>query len=197
VLRLHEGPTWDPARYVLEHHFEDSLYLSDRSSDTIFFVPTDWRRVESGAVDAESARLFLVTRGEADGQIATLNDHRSNGRSNWRLPTLEEFDLIFLLNRTMAFLPPHQYVWTADHTTEGERLVVRIDDSEVDRDARLNPIGKRTVLAAGAPTAGYFVSSMPPLGVRNRRANFDTSFPALLIRVSRGGAESFQVGPAR
>jgi len=148
-------------------------------------------------VDAESARLFLVTRGEADNQIATLNDHRSNNRSNWRLPTLEEFDLVFLLNRTTAFLPPHQYVWTADHTTEGERLVVRIGDSDVDLDARLNPIGKRTVLLSGVPTPGYFVSSMPPLGIRNHRNNFDASFPALLIRVSRGGAESFRIDQAR
>ena len=197
AIRLHEGPTWDPARYVLEHHIDDSLYLCDRSSDTIFFVPTDWRRVESGAVDAESARLFLVTRAEADTQIATLNDHRSNNRSNWRLPTLEEFDLVFLLNQTTAFLPPHQYVWTADHTTEGERLVVRSGDTDVDQDARLNPIGVRTVLASSVATPGYFVSSMPPLGVRNHRANFDASFPALLVRVSRGGAESFRVEPPR
>ena len=192
---LNEGPAWDPTLYVLEHHVDDSLYLCDRSSDTIVFVPTDWRRVESGAVDPESARLFLVTRGEADSLIGKLNDLRRDNRSNWRLPTLEEIDLLFLVNRQRAFIPPEQYVWSGDHTMDGERLVVRMHHSVDDLDARLNRIGVRKVLAANAMTAGYFVSSMPPLGVRNHRANFDASFPALLIRVSHGAAETFSAAP--
>ncbi len=194
---LREGPLWDPTRYVLEHQFEESLYLYDRSGDTILFVPTDWRRVESGAVDPESARLFLVTRGEADGLITTLNGRRIDNRSNWRLPTLEELDLVFLLNLRVAFLPPDQYVWSADHTSDGERLVVRMGSSNNELDHRLNPIGVRKILASNVVTAGYFVSSMPPLGVRDRRGKFDTSFPALLIRVSQGAAELFSTAPQR
>jgi hypothetical protein len=85
-------------------------------------------------------------------------------------------------------------VWTADHTKEGERLVVRMrHPNGGDLDPRLNPIGVRKVLASNAVAAGYFVSSMPPLGVRDRRGNFDASFPALLIRVSRGAAEQFSL----
>jgi hypothetical protein len=188
---LDAGPVWDPTRFVLEHHADDSLYLCDRSSDTIYFVPTDWRRVESGAVDPESARLFLVTRGEADSLIATVNDHRRDDRSNWRLPTLDEIDLVYLLNRRSAFLPPEQYVWSGDQTLDGERLVVRMRDSNDDLDARLNPIGVRRVVAANAAATGYSVSSMPPLGVRDRRGKYDATFPALLIRVSPGAAEAF------
>jgi hypothetical protein len=185
---------WDPALFVLEHHVDDSLYLCDRSSDTIFFVPTDWRRVESGDVDPESARLFLVARGEADSQLVKVNDLRRDDRSNWRMPTLEEIDLVFLLNQEMKFLPPEQYLWSGDQTMDGERLVARMHHSVDDLDARLNPIGVRKVLSGNAATPGYFVSSMPPLGVRNHRANYDASFPALLIRVSQGEAEGFAVG---
>jgi hypothetical protein len=193
LTSLNAAPVWDPTRYVLERHIDDSLYFCDRSSDTVFFVPTDWRCVESGAVDPASARLFLVTRGEADSQIATLNGHGTDNRSNWRLPTLEEIDLVFLLNLRKAFLPPEQYVWTADHTSDGERLVVQMRPTNADADARINPIGVRKVLASNVATTGYFVSSMPPLGVRGRNGNFDTSFPALLIRVSPGAAELFSV----
>ena len=188
---LDDGPAWDPTLYVLEQHVDDSLYVCDRSSDTIFFVPTDWRRVESGAVDHESARLFLVARGEADSLIVKVNELRRDNRSNWRLPTLEEIDLVFLLNRQRAFLSPEQYLWSGDQTMDGDRLVVRMHPSEKDLDARLNPIGVRKVVASNEVTAGYFVSSMPPLGIRDRRGNFDASFPALLIRVSQGAAEAF------
>ena len=188
---LNEGPVWDPTLYVQEQHVDDSLYLCDRASDTVFFVPTDWRRVESGAVDHESARLFLVARGEADSLIVKVNDLRKDNRSNWRLPTLEELDLVFLLNQQRAFLSPEQYVWSGDQTMDGERLVVRMHSSAKDLDARLNPIGVRNVVASKGVTAGYFVSSMPPLGIRDRRGNFDASFPALLIRVSQGAAEAF------
>lgn len=191
---INEGPVWDPTQYVLEHHVDDSLYLCDRSGDTIFFVPTDWRRVESGAVDPESARLFLVTRSEADTQVVKVNELRRDDRSNWRLPTLEEIDLVFLLNQKWGFLSPEQYAWSGDQTMDGERLVVRMNDSAKDLDARLNPIGVRKAPAANGAPAGYFVLSMPPLGVRNHRANFDASFPGLLIRVSQGAAEGFAVG---
>jgi len=102
---------------------------------------------------------------------------------------------VFLVNQRRAFIPPEQYVWSGDHTMDGERLVVRMHHSVDDLDARLNRIGVRKVLAANAMTAGYFVSSMPPLGVRNHRANFDASFPALLIRVSQGAAETFSAAP--
>jgi hypothetical protein len=122
-----------------------------------------------------------------------VNDLQRDNRSNWRLPTLEEIDLVFLLNQQRAFLSPEQYVWSGDQTMDGERLVVRMHSSEKDLDARLNPIGVRKVVASNGVTAGYFVSSMPPLGIRDRRGNFDASFPALLIRVSQGSAEAFSV----
>lgn len=191
---LNDGPAWDPTLYVLEGHVDDSLYLCDRSSDRIFFVPTDWRRVESGAVDPESARLFLATRAEGDSQLANLNELRRDNRSNWRLPTLEEIDFVFLLNQRHAFLSPEQYVWCGDHTMDGERLVARMHPAAKDLDTRLNPIGVRKVAGSNGAAAGYFVLSMPPLGVRNHRANFDASFPGLLIRVSQGAAQEFAIG---
>ncbi len=184
------SPVWDPTTYVTEHYVEHSLYLCDRSSDTVIFVPTDWRRIGNG-VDAESARLFLATRSEADNQITALNNHRRDDRDNWRAPTLEELDLVFRLNLEMGFLPHGQFVWTADHTSDAERVVAQMSSAVDGGDRRLNPIGVRKVAGASADANGYFVSSMPPLGIRDRRGRYDASFQALLLRVSQGAAEAF------
>ncbi len=184
------SPVWDPTTYVTEHGVEHSLYLCDRSSDAIIFVPTDWRRIGDG-VDAESARLFLATRSEADNQLAALNKHRKDGRDNWRAPTLEELDLVFRLNLELGFLPHGQFVWSSDHTTDGERVVAQMTNAVDGGDRRLNPIGVRKVVGTNANAIDYFVSSMPPLGIRDRRGRYDASFQALLVRVSQGAAQSF------
>jgi hypothetical protein len=192
LIAIHKSSTWDIRRlYVTEHALEDSVYLCDRASDTVFYIAPDWRKVSTGEVDADTARLFVFTRGEADRQTTAFNEQLRDKRTNWRLPTLDEFDFLVLWNRQANLLPSDFYVWTDDRAEDGSRLVARTCASEEHDEPKVKVVGMRSVVGGETPPAMYLFSTTTLLGNKDARGHYDTSFRALVVRVSKGGAETF------
>lgn len=131
---------WSTA-FVLEKRQGDMTYICDLSSDLLFTIPVDNR-----CGNTELMSLFRETRVEVARQL----------RPNGRPPTLDEMDLLYLINEAIPFADPFGYYWLSDKGEDGRPLLVSFGISD-GHDNRIAMIGTRPLIKEEGAMRGYTV----------------------------------------
>ena len=172
--------------FVTQHRVGDSVYLCDAAADCVYCIPLDFRTAIDVADDLEVLRM---TAGDVVNQLDRVRAGEVDGRSDWREPILDEFDLLALANANRGFLSEGEYYWCADRAADGSRLCVFLGEVEDSLEGIVRVIGMREVRRGGDVNVSYTVlKAMPQRAV----VNVIKSPRALLIRVSVGQAEEFR-----
>jgi len=136
---------WSTA-FVVEDRNGDMTTFYDMAYDLKFSIPVDNR-----CGNSELMSLF---------QISPVDMERENkkGKKSFRAPTLDEFDLLYIINEGIPFADPFGYYWSSDWSEGNRPLCVvfgAIKEEEVD--TRLKMIGQRQPEKEKANVLGYTV----------------------------------------
>lgn len=113
------------------HYFSQKMFVRDD------FVVEDQ---ETGLVWQKRGAGYPMAWKEIHGYVEALNNKRWQGRSDWRIPTLEELLTLLCLGRTggsrchkKIFSSELKWLWSADESTKKQAWIVDLSEGYVDR----------------------------------------------------------------
>jgi len=192
LLSMYSGlPNVPRDFYSTSFRCEDARFICDLASDAVFWVMFDMQSTDVEDGHAEMSRLFQFNRSGAALQIETVNAGGQHGRKNWRPPTLEEFDMLVLLQARNPILDPKGYYWSSDRTEAGAWLLINASPGVGDGSRSLELIGKRELKNSTTTGSEYSVFASKLADQPGYTAE-SLQFRAYLVLVSHGKAEEFR-----
>jgi hypothetical protein len=82
------NPHWS-ADFIFEGRKDETTFLYDIATDLLFTIPVDNR-----SATYETRLLF---------QLSAKDAFKEKDHNNWRAPTLDEFDLLYMINEEIPF----------------------------------------------------------------------------------------------
>jgi hypothetical protein len=160
---------------------DDTILMCDFATDLAWLLP------ELEHVGEVS--VYRVPQGELDSLLRRHEETSHFERDDWRLPTLEEFDILVSLYASVTkkkrVLKSSEFYWSADSLTGGGQIAVSVGLQPLE-DAHVKYMGKRTVTTKAGRELGYHVYEV----VRPYRpVPIEGQFAAQLVRVLNGKVE--------
>lgn len=159
--------------------FENKLVLCDFAEDRVWVLP------DMKASEMDEGSIYRVGLNDVSSMLSNISRDNFLEHSNWRTPTLDEFDTLFVVDMRMeSFLIPTEYYWTSDSIVGGGAIVVS-NGHEVFEDERVRHLGFRTVMLKAGKKEGYHIFEIIQKQGRLLR---DELFTAQFVIVSTGSA---------
>lgn len=177
-------------------HDGDATVICDLAADCVYWSLIDVPRIIGTPEFVDFRTTFMFTRAEAQRQIEQVNTEARRGRQDWRAPTLDEFDQLFLLHERVPIFETSAYYWSSDKTDTGSWILVSTErDAGSTSDTR-EVIGTREGVLRKDGSKGYSVFAVPLAGQAGFTAR-SLEGRAYLILVSHGDAYEFRELTAR
>ena len=154
---------WSESLLRFGQHEESSL-IKDLASGRVWLVPNPFS--EENPLDTD--RLFIASIEDVEMWAQSLSEGANfiegpfETQRRWRLPTIEEFDLLVISSRARQVLSPSDLYWIGDKIKGGHHLVVGFSQEEWQDNRQLRYIGPRVLDTGSNVELSYHIFEVIP-----------------------------------